>query len=653
MRGICCAAAGLELEDMNMDVNPRQDFMGFSWGKWSERNPIPNEYSSWGVFYKLRDQVLADVKSLCEAKANEIDQLDPSTCEGQIARFWKAAMDEEGVESAGISSLLPLFEKIDAATDLSSYIEAIAYLHTQGIPVLFEASVLSDFKDSETERLFFGQGGLGLPDRDYYTEEEKASKVAAYEKHIATMWALLNFENDADAVAATIVAIERRIAQVSRTRTAMRDLPSLYNKQTSEEMTNATFPWVAAFSGYGIELPEFTISMTPEIFDFLATDINESTFEDYKLYAKWHTLKSLASYLPAAFVNEEFNLSKELSGAKELAARWKRVVNTLNDTCGELMGAVYCASYFPPESKAAMVELVSYLKEALAESLSELTWMTSETKEKSMVKLNSFMTKIGYPDKWTDFSSLELNGSYVDVVLAMRRFMFGENIASRVNQKVQKHRWEMPPQMVNAYYNPMLNEIVFPAAILQNPSFSLERDMAMNFGAIGAVIGHEMTHGFDDQGRLFDAQGNMSEWWTPEDSEAFNERAKVVVEQYNKYTVLGRSVNGQMTLGENIADIGGVKIAFKALKLYLERNGRPELIDGYTPEQRFFLSWGQFWASSARDEQALKLLSVDVHSPGFLRSFAPLKNLPEFYQAFGIEEGDAMYLPQEERAAIW
>ncbi|KDO16859.1 hypothetical protein SPRG_17661 [Saprolegnia parasitica CBS 223.65] len=280
--------------------------------------------------------------------------------------------------------------------------------------------------------------------------------------------------------------------------------------------------------------------------------------------------------------------------------------------------------------------------------------MTPATKAKSLEKLDAIVTKIGYPDLWTDFSALRVDGSYVEVVLSMQRFMFAETIVRRVDQPVQKHKWEMPPQMVNAYYNPMANEIVFPAAILQSPSFSLDRDMAMNFGAIGAVIGHEMTHGFDDQGRLFDAAGNLSEWWTPEDAAAFNARTQVVVDQFSKYQVLGRPVNGQLTLGENIADIGGVKIAYRALQLYLAKHGRPdELIDGYTPEQRFFLAWGQFWASTDRDEQALKLLSVDVHSPGFLRSFAPLKNLPEFYTAFNIQEGDGMYLPEAERAAIW
>ncbi|OQR82766.1 peptidase M13 [Achlya hypogyna] len=656
MRFCCCAAAnpGLQLDDMNTNADPRQDFMDFSWGHWAKRNPIPDEYSAWGVFYKLRDQVLDDVKGLCEAKAADVATLDPTTCEGQIARFWTAAMDEAGVEAAGTAALGPLFDKINAASDAASFIEAVAYLHTKGITVLFEPAVLPDFKDSTTERMFFSQGGLGLPDRDYYTEADKADKLAAYEAHVAAMWALLRPNDDAAAVAADVLSIERRIAEVSRTRTAMRDMPSLYNKQTAEEMVAAGFPWASAFRGYGFAMPAFTVAMTPEMFAFLAVDLSEATLPAYKRYAQWHTLKSLAAFLPAAFVNEEFNLAKVLSGAKELSPRWKRAVNTLNEKCGELMGAVYCAAFFPPAAKTAMLELVACLKEALAASLQELTWMTAETKAKSMEKLEAFVTKIGYPDRWTNFSKLELAGSYVDVVLALERFMFVENITSRVDQPVQKHRWEMPPQMVNAYYHPMHNEIVFPAAILQAPSFSLERDMAMNFGAIGAVIGHEMTHGFDDQGRLFDAAGNMSEWWTPEDAAAFNERTKVVVEQFNKYTVLGKAVNGQMTLGENIADIGGVKIAFKAFQLYLARHGRPtELIDGFTPEQRFFLAWGQFWASSARDEQALKLLSIDVHSPGFLRSFAPLKNLPEFYAAFGIQEGDGMWLPEAERAAIW
>ncbi|KDO28848.1 hypothetical protein SPRG_05719 [Saprolegnia parasitica CBS 223.65] len=654
-RFCCCAAAhsGLQVDDMDLDANPRDDFMTYSWGKWAQRNPIPDEYSAWGVFYKLRDQVLGDVKGLCEAKAAEIDMLDASTCEGQIARFWKAAMDEAGVEAAGTAALDPLLARIADATDRDSFIETIGYLHTQGLSVLFDAAVLPDMKDSTTERLFFAQGGLGLPDRDYYTDADKAEKLAAYEAHVAAMWALFRPDENASAVATSVVDVERRLAATSRTRTAMRDIASLYNKQTPDELEAAVFPWAAVFRGYGIDVPAFAIVATPEMFTFLADDI-EAHLDAYKQYASWHVLKALASYLPSVYVNEAFALSKALSGAKELSARWKRVVNTLNDTCGELMGAVYCAAYFPPTAKTAMLELVGCLQEALALSLQDLAWMTPATKAKSLEKLDAIVTKIGYPDLWTDFSALRVDGSYVEVVLSMQRFMFAENIVRRVDQPVQKHKWEMPPQMVNAYYNPMANEIVFPAAILQSPSFSLDRDMAMNFGAIGAVIGHEMTHGFDDQGRLFDAAGNLSEWWTPEDAAAFNARTQVVVDQFSKYQVLGRPVNGQLTLGENIADIGGVKIAYRALQLYLAKHGRPdELVDGYTPEQRFFLAWGQFWASTDRDEQALKLLSVDVHSPGFLRSFAPLKNLPEFYAAFNIQEGDGMYLPEAERAAIW
>ncbi|CAK4086811.1 unnamed protein product [Aphanomyces euteiches] len=645
----------LPLDTMNQTADPRQDFSDFAWGKWIAKNPIPDEYASWGIFHKLRDEVLANLRTLCDELAGQEETLQVGTPSAHVAQFWKTAMDEAGVEKQGATAIVPLFARIDAVESVEAFIETAAFLHTRGIENLFSVAVEPDLKQSDIMRFFVAQGGLGLPDRDYYTEADKAPLLQAYREHILKVWNLYHGDNaSGENIATEIVELETKLAVVSRTRTAMRDIQSLYNKRSEADLRAAPFSWESAFRGYNLPIPEFLIEATPEFFTFLVENLTVEALPRYKQYVKWQILRQLSPYLPAVYVQADFELSQKLSGTKELAPRWKRVVGTLNSVCGELMGKVYCEKFFSSEAKTAMLELVNYLKLALREKIGQLEWMTPSTKERSLEKLEAFRAKIGYPDQWLDLSTIHLSGTYADMVLELHRFNVSD-MFSRANKAPETWRWEMPPQVVNAYYHPMFNEIVFPAAILQHPAYSLDRDIAMNFGAIGAVIGHEMTHGFDDQGRLFDYKGNMIEWWTPEDVTAFNERTKVVVEQFNGYTVLGKNVNGQMTLGENIADIGGLKIAYRAMELYFadHPNAKPGLIDGFTPEQRFFLSWSQFWATNTRDEQAIKLLSIDVHSPGHLRSFVPLKNLPEFHAAFNVKETDGMYLPDEQRAAVW
>ncbi|RQM10476.1 hypothetical protein B5M09_006674 [Aphanomyces astaci] len=600
---------GLPLDTMNQTADPREDFKEFAWGHWIEKNPIPDEYPSWGTFLQLRDSVLANLRSLCDELADKKSSLEPGTPSAQIAQFWGTALDEEAVEASGTVALNTLFARVDAADSVDSFIEAVTYLQSKGVGSLFDLTVVPDFKQSDILRVLVSQGGLGLPDRDYYTEADKAPLLQAYRDHITRTWNLLHGDDSGAAVAETVVALETKLALVSRTRTAMRDLASLYNNRTEVELRASAFPWVAAFRGLGASVPEFVIEATPEFFSHVVSDLTAESLPQYKTYAKWHVLHQLLPYFPSQYVDANFAFSQKLSGTKELAPRWKRVVEVLNTSCGDLLGAVYCDRYFTSSAKEAMLELVGYLKLALREKIDALDWMTPATKLKSIEKLDSFRAKVGYPDQWIDLSSIELAGTYADMVLELHRFGFAD-LFGRANKPPEPWRWEMPPQVVNAYYHPMYNEIVFPAAILQSPAFN-------------------------------------------EDVEAFNARTKVVVDQFNGYEILGKSVNGQMTLGENIADIGGLKIAFRAMELYFGDHPKPGLIDGFSPEQRFFLSWSQFWASHARDEQALKLLSVDVHSPGQLRSVAPLKNLPEFYKAFNVGEGHGMYLPKEQRAAVW
>ncbi|RHY76678.1 hypothetical protein DYB34_007325 [Aphanomyces astaci] len=600
---------GLPLDTMNQTADPREDFKEFAWGHWIEKNPIPDEYPSWGTLLLLRDSVLANLRSLCDELADKKSSLEPGTPSAQIAQFWGTALDEEAVEASGTVALNPLFARVDAADSVDSFIEAVTYLQSKGVGSLFHLTVVPDFKQSDILRVLVSQGGLGLPDRDYYTEADKAPLLQAYRDHITRTWNLLHGDDSGAAVAETVVALETKLALVSRTRTAMRDIASLYNNRTEVELRASAFPWVAAFRGLGASVPEFVNEATPEFFSHVVSDLTAESLPQYKTYAKWHVLHQLLPYFPSQYVDANFAFSQKLSGTKELAPRWKRVVEVLNTSCGDLLGAVYCDRYFTSSAKEAMLELVGYLKLALREKIDGLDWMTPATKLKSIEKLDSFRAKVGYPDQWIDLSSIKLAGTYADMVLELHRFRFAD-LFGRANKPPEPWRWEMPPQVVNAYYHPMYNEIVFPAAILQSPTFN-------------------------------------------EDVEAFNARTKVVVDQFNGYEILGKSVNGQMTLGENIADIGGLKIAFRAMELYFGDHPKPGLIDGFSPEQRFFLSWSQFWASHAREEQALKLLSVDVHSPGQLRSVAPLKNLPEFYKAFNVGEGHGMYLPKEQRAAVW
>lgn len=648
----------LRFDYMNKNVKPNEDFGEYANGNYEKINPIPDAYGSWGMFMMLRDSVLDDLKVICEENGSDTE--NGTEYGKKIGNFWNAAMDLESIESSGLIPLMETLLKISKVDAVDGFVKVLGELHAVGISGLYEAEVIPDLKDSTVERLMVGQGGLGMPDRDYYLEDSKKPMLEEYRGHIEKMFNMVNGKCDtigknAGDIANTIVALETKLAEKSKSRTDMRDLASLYNPQTQQDIEKHDWKWNEYYQALGFTLSDapYVINATPLYFDFLATEIKLENIEDWKLYLQWHVIHSMAAYLSDDFVQQNFKLAKVLSGAKELEPRWKRVISTLNAKAGELLGQVYCDRKFSSHSKEKCLEMIEQLRIALQEMIQNLEWMGDATKQKALEKLAGMGVKVGFPDEWINYSGLSFKSdSYVQNVIRAQAFEHLRNM-QRVNKPVDPLRWEMAPQVVNAYYHPIRNEIVFPAAVLQAPAFDASRDDALNFGGIGAVIGHEMTHGFDDQGRLFDVSGNMVEWWSPEDNEKFKALASTVVSQFGQYESHGKKVNGDLTQGENIADIGGVKIAYLGLQKQMKKNGRPQDQDGYTPEQRFFLSFAQLWASSVREEQAHKLLAIDPHSPSQLRAYAPLKNLPEFYKTFNVQPGDPMHLPEQDRVTIW
>ena len=572
-------------------------------------------------------------------------------------------MDEAAIEQEGIKPLQPYFDRIAALKDQGGTARSCWRIfrrwmwRSSSIP-----SVGADEKDSETNIAQLHQGGLGMPDRDYYLLDDTRSKDlrAKYEKHVAKMMTLLGDAPDkADAEAKTILAFETDLARNSKTRVDLRDPEGNYHKMPLADVFREApgFDWKAYFTEFGNSEPGNIDVKQKEYITHVAQVAQNGSLDDWKTYLRWQLLHATAPYLNKAFVDENFDFyGKALTGATEDRPRWKKVLAATDSALGEALGHIYVDKNFSPESKARALALVTDLRSVLHDDLATLSWMSEETRKAAVNKLDHFTVKIGYPDKWRDYSALDIKKQpYVLNVLAANRFETKRNVV-KIGQPVDKGEWGMTPPTVNAYYNPSRNEIVFPAGILQPPFFSAKADDAVNYGGIGAVIGHEMTHGFDDQGRQYDEKGNLKNWWTPEDLTHFNERANKVVRQFNGYAVEGEHVNGKLTEGENIADLGGSKIAFLALEKALAREGadaKGKKIDGFTPEQRYFLSWAQVWRANTRPQELLRRLKIDPHSPAQFRCNGPLSNLVEFQQAFDVSTGSAMVRPADEKAQIW
>ncbi len=645
----------INLADLDTSVDPAEDFDNYANGGWKKNNPMPEDKSRYGTFDKLREEAQNQLNTLIQGIRE--GKHEEGSISKKIADFYNLGMDTALIEKQGLAPLKPYFEMVDKLETIEQVQQLIAFLHNNGSNPAFGSGVGADAKNSDMNVMYIGQSGLGMPDRDYYTGDDPRSVKLRelYVDHVQKMFGFLgNTPEEANANTNTIMEIETRLAHASMTRLERRDPHKTYNKSNLEELSKLApdYNWSAYFDGIGVGDPGKIIVGQPLFFKELSKMMAEVSVEDWKVYLHWNILNTAAAYLNKEIDAQNFEFyGKALSGQEKQEPRWKRVLDLTSGVMGEAIGQVYVAKYFPPEAKERMVKLVSNLKESLGNRIDNLEWMSGETKQKAHEKLATIKLKIGYPDKWRSYDDLEVK-SDAYILNLMRAAKFGrEYNLSKLNKPVDKEEWGMTPQTVNAYYSPVNNEIAFPAAILQPPFFFLDGDDAVNYGAIGVVIGHEMTHGFDDKGRLFDKEGNMKEWWTKEDAEKFEKRSEVLVNQFDQFVVLGDvHADGKLSLGENIADLGGLNISYDA---FMKANTVTEKIDGFTPEQRFFLAYAHVWGQNIRDKEMLRRTKEDVHSLGRFRVIGPLRNVPQFHDAFNVKEGSYMYLPEEERASIW
>jgi predicted metalloendopeptidase len=658
----------IDPKNMDTSIKPQDDFYQYANGGWRKRNPIPPEFARWGSFNELAEHnndalhVIVEKAAAVAPKVAAKPNLEKAAENDlqKVGDFYASGMNDKAVDAVRVTPLADEFKRIDAITDRAAVLKEIGHLHAMGISAFFRFSANQDAKDSTMVIAQANQGGLGLPDRDYYTKEDAASKKLRdqYVEHMTKMLALLGEPADqASDHAKKVMALETSLAKPARTRVELRDPQKNYNKMKQAELQALTpdWSWADFFKEIKLTEPGDINVGQPDFFKAANEVFASASGDDWKIYLRWHLLHAMAGSLSQDFVNEDFNFfSKTLTGTQELRPRWKRVVAKTDEELGESLGKLYVADNFPPEAKARALELVNNLKEALADRIKTLEWMDEPTKQEALKKLAAFTVKIGYPDKWRDYSLLKIErGAYALNVLRGEMFE-KERQLNKIGKPVDRSEWGMTPPTVNAYYNPNRNEIVFPAGILQPPFFDPKADDAVNYGGIGAVIGHEMTHGFDDRGRQYDAAGNLRDWWSPESAKAYTERSKAIVAQYSAYEPLPQlHINGELTQGENIADIGGVRLAYTALQKALAKKGPQPKIDGFTPEQRFFLGFAQIWRNNQRDEDLKLRLNTDPHSPGRFRTIGPLSNMTEFQKAFNLPDSSPMIRPADQRVNIW
>ncbi|HEX8144468.1 MAG TPA: M13 family metallopeptidase [Pyrinomonadaceae bacterium] len=650
---------GVNLQYMDMTAKPCQDFYQFANGNWLANNPIPADRSTWGAGSELSEKNLEVIHQILDEAAR--DRSAPKNSpKRKVGDFYRSGMDEVRIEAEGARPLAKEFARIAAIKDIQTLQDALAHLHSYNLSPAFNFFAYQDYKNSTRIISWLYQGGLGLPNRDYYTKEDEKSKDirTQYVAHVARMFELLGDTPAQAAIQAkTVMDIETRLAKSSMTPVEERDPNATYHRMTLKELDALTpgFGWNRYFRSIGLTDPGDINVAQPEFYKEVGRMMTSVPIGDWKTYLRWQLINSQASRLSSAFVKEDFNFNgKIVRGTKELRPRWKRIQAATDQALGEALGQLYVERNFSPQAKAKAQEMIMNLKAALRDRLKVLDWISEGTRQQALKKLDAIGVKVGYPDKWRDYSALNIDdGPYVLNAMRADAFEFQRNL-NKIGKPIDRTEWGITTPTVDAYYNPNFNEIVFPAGILQPPFFDPAADDATNYGGVGSIIGHELTHGFDDQGRQFDAEGNLRNWWTAEDEKNYNARAAIVEKQFDEFIPLeALHINGKLTLGENIADLGGLKIAYLALQKALEGKPRPPAIDGFTPEQRFFLAFAQDWRRNIRPEALRLMLATDPHSPPRFRVLGPVSNMPEFFQAFGCQPGDSGMRAESVQVKIW
>ena len=650
---------GVNTANLDRTCAPCKDFNQFANGGWDAKNPIPAAYPSWGVDNVVNERnrdvlhkILEEASQNASAPHGSIDQ--------KIGDYYGSCMDTQKIDREGLKPLQPELDRIQQVSNVAGLEAEIVHFQNMGIDAFFGVDSTQDLKDSTQVTGEVDQAGLGLPDRDYYTRDDPKSKDqrAEYVKHVAKMFELMGDPvGTAATESQTVLDLETQLAKASQTVVERRDPDNVYHRmpQSGLRTLAPNFPWENYFSAVGLAGKGDVNVTAPNFFKEMNGLIVAQPLDKWKVYLRWHLINGTARALSTPFVDEDFHFKGTiLTGTKEILPRWKRCVSATDGALGEALGQAYVKKAFPPEAKARALTMVKNLEAALADDIRQLPWMSEPTRQQALTKLQAITNKIGYPDKWRDYSTLDIErGTYVENRFRALQFEFHRDL-NKVGKPVDRTEWGMSPPTVNAYYNPQLNEIVFPAGILQPPFFDFQADDALNYGSMGAIIGHEMTHGFDDEGSKFDGQGNRKNWWTPDDQKKFDARGACIATQFDGFAVEDKlHENGKLVEGESIADLGGLAIAYAAYQKSLEGKPRPRDIDGYTPEQRFFIGYAQSWAENLRPEYARLLTNVDPHPLPQFRVIGPLSNFPPFAKAFSCKAGDAMVRPAASRCEIW
>jgi len=652
---------GIEMKYMDTTVSPKNNFYNYVNGNWMKETAIPEDRTSWGGFQVLRKSTDDDVLTIIDG-AEKSGKYKEGTDQAKALAIFNSKLDTMARNEAGIKPMQPALEKIKTIKSAKDLQETMAMNSSTVSDPFFGVAAYSNPSNSDMNSAYITPGSLGLPNKEYYTDQDEKSKEIRqqYVDHISRMLQILG--DDAESAkkqADMILAFETRLAEPRLDKVASRDFRNFNNPRTLDELQKMVpaINWKKYLKDLGVEKDlDTVIVMQPKYMDVLQKVLAEGKTQEWQTVMRWATLNSAAGMLTTELETANWDFySKTLNGAKKQRPARERALATVNGSVGEALGQLYVDEKFPPEAKAKAEEMIKNVIAAYQKRIERLDWMTDSTKQKAIEKLDKFTVKIGYPDEWEDYSNLgvKAENGYYDNMAAVSEWSYKDNL-SEINEPVDKKEWGMSPQTVNAYFNPFNNEIVFPAAILQPPFYNYKADAAVNYGGIGAVIGHEISHAFDDSGARFDASGNLKNWWTDEDLEKFTERGDKLAEQYSSIEVMDSVfINGKYTLGENIGDLGGVLGAYDGLQMYYEEHGRPDNIDGLTPEQRFFMSWATVWRTKMRDEAMRSKIKTDTHSPGMYRAYVPLQNIDAFYEAFDIKEGDSMYVAPKDRVVIW